>query len=252
MVAALRLSTTEHDASPKRTNIDTAHPPSAMRLVVARVQSRSISRQILIAALRNSLRGGAMRQAMRRDTTTGDAAAALDRQGVEHLKAGRFDDAAPYFRQALALDPRAHQPLSHLALVLQYQNDLAQAFHRLARAVDLQPRDPMLHMQMGQLLVKANRGEEALRAFRITLELDPQLAQGWCGVLTWHGESWTGMPRKMRWGMIARCWRTGPPCYPPMRLCCTHFRCRSCATMPSATSPAAFLSTTHRDSGHAR
>jgi tetratricopeptide (TPR) repeat protein len=77
------------------------------------------------------------------------------------------------FRAGLALDPDHVGCLTNLAVTLRNLGRLKEAGTHLARALELAPEDPVVHMQTGTLLRWRGRMEAALTAYDAALALDP-------------------------------------------------------------------------------
>jgi Tfp pilus assembly protein PilF len=91
--------------------------------------------------------------------------------GVEALRAGRAADALKEFDQALEIDPRFAEAVRGRALVLDLafgRTDEAERAYR--RALELRPAYPEAHNDLGQLLARTGRYDEALREFDIALD----------------------------------------------------------------------------------
>jgi Tfp pilus assembly protein PilF len=85
---------------------------------------------------------------------------------VEALRAGRAPDALREYDAALAIDERFAEAHRGRGLVLDFgfgQVDEAERAYR--RALELRPEYPEAHNDLGQLLARLGRNEEALREF---------------------------------------------------------------------------------------
>jgi type IV pilus assembly protein PilF len=91
--------------------------------------------------------------------------------GVEALKGGRFPDALREFDEALAADeafPEAHRGRG---LVLDHGfNRLEEAERDYRRALQLRPGFSEVHNDLGQLLARTGRSDEAIREFDLALD----------------------------------------------------------------------------------
>jgi type IV pilus biogenesis/stability protein PilW len=90
--------------------------------------------------------------------------------GVEALRAGRAADALKEFDQAIEIDPRFAEAVRGRALVLDLafgKTDDAERAYR--RALELRPEFPETHNDLGQLLARTGRYDEALRQFDAAL-----------------------------------------------------------------------------------
>jgi type IV pilus assembly protein PilF len=91
--------------------------------------------------------------------------------GVEALRAGRAQDAMREFDEAIAQDDRL--PDAHLGrgLVLEFAfGRLDEAEKAYRRAIALRPRFPEAHTDLGQLLAKSGRYEDAIAEFDVALD----------------------------------------------------------------------------------
>lgn len=91
--------------------------------------------------------------------------------GVEALRAGRTADALTEFDAALAADPDFAEALRGRALVLDLGfGRIEDAERAYRRALALRPAYPEAHNDLGQLLARTGRYDEALREFDAALE----------------------------------------------------------------------------------
>jgi len=86
--------------------------------------------------------------------------------GVEALNAGRAPDALREFDAALAIDDRFVEAHLGRGLVLEYGfGKLAEAEQAYRRAIEVRPGYPEALNNLGQLLARTGRSDEAIRAF---------------------------------------------------------------------------------------
>jgi predicted O-linked N-acetylglucosamine transferase (SPINDLY family) len=92
-------------------------------------------------------------------------------------QAGDAGRAIAAYREVLALDPGHSGALTNLALLLRQSGDSAAALTLLERATRASVAPAALWYNFGNLLQELNRHEDAERAFRRALKLDPRLFQ---------------------------------------------------------------------------
>jgi type IV pilus assembly protein PilF len=91
--------------------------------------------------------------------------------GVEALRAGRAPDALKEFDEALANDERFPEAHVGRGLVLEYGfGKLEDAEKAYRRAIALRPGFSEAHNDLGQLLAKTGRYDDALKEFDLALE----------------------------------------------------------------------------------
>jgi tetratricopeptide (TPR) repeat protein len=118
---------------------------------------------------------------------------ALSLRGRLALKANQPEQAEPYLREAIKQEPSNHRTLYSLIQCLRQngqieeadrrQQDLLQLEKDLARFNDIatkemlqRPRDPALHCELGQLLLRGGHEEEGLHWLQSALRIDPHYA----------------------------------------------------------------------------
>ena len=91
--------------------------------------------------------------------------------GVEAVKAGRATEALGEFDAALKLDPEFAEAHRGRGLVLEFgYGRLADAERAYRKAAQLRPSFPEVHNDLGQLLAKTGRHEEAIRELDVALQ----------------------------------------------------------------------------------
>ncbi len=99
---------------------------------------------------------------------------AFVQRGLLLKEQGRFEEAAQYFRDALAEDPENPLALSQLAACqVHLPTEQRQALHTIDRAIAIDPEDASHHELKAFILCVLQRPHDALRAVRAALELDP-------------------------------------------------------------------------------
>jgi len=89
---------------------------------------------------------------------------------------GRFQAAADCFRKALDLGPREPRVHCNLGHVLHCLGDHRAAIEHSRRAIELDPRLPEAHLHLGNALLAINEMHAAEAAYRAGLEVAPQHA----------------------------------------------------------------------------
>ena len=112
-----------------------------------------------------------------------DHVSALNNEGTCYAQLGRNDKALELYEKALEFSPDHAMALLNKAASLRDQKRLDEASQVQRRAIEvLGPQieaNPapygMLHVNLGNLLAQAGKGEEALESYKKALELDPNL-----------------------------------------------------------------------------
>jgi tetratricopeptide (TPR) repeat protein len=105
-----------------------------------------------------------------------DALAVL---GFHLYRQGKLKEAETVFNGLIALDEQSfygHAGLGTVALS-QGSPDLQKACKHLEQAVQINPKDPNVHANLGEGLLRSARFKEAARSFETCLALDPGLLQ---------------------------------------------------------------------------
>jgi predicted O-linked N-acetylglucosamine transferase (SPINDLY family) len=97
--------------------------------------------------------------------------------GLQHHKAGRFDEAAATYRQVLAQQPNHPDALHLLGLYENHQGRRQQAVDLIHRALSTQPNNPNYLHNLGLIYVQLNRYDEAITVQRRAIELSPKHPQ---------------------------------------------------------------------------
>jgi tetratricopeptide (TPR) repeat protein len=109
------------------------------------------------------------RQALAADSKHADA---LHLMGLISVQAGRHDDAAEWFANAIRQDPRPEY-LASLGSVLQLQQRFAEALSVFEKAAQLKPDDAESWRRVADVLGQMERFDQALLCFQHVLTLDP-------------------------------------------------------------------------------
>lgn len=99
--------------------------------------------------------------------------------GGELLAAGRVDEAARRFEQAIAENPLYADAYRHLGIAQRGLGRWQAAETSLRRALALKPGDARAHDDLGCLLMKQGRLAEAQAEFVRAVELEPRWAAAW-------------------------------------------------------------------------
>jgi len=102
-------------------------------------------------------------------------------QGVAHLRARRYRDAADAFRQATALSPSQASYRSALGWAIYRQapadpRAVAAGLGELLRAADADPKNPWSRVSLGRFYAETGLPDEAIRIFEEVLRMSPGLS----------------------------------------------------------------------------
>ncbi len=100
-------------------------------------------------------------------------------QGLGHHRAGRLNDAADFYRRALALAPRNFDAMQLAGLIAYQQRRLPEAIDLLGRANQAAPRDHVCEMRYALALLANGQAALAEKHFRHAVEVRPDFADGW-------------------------------------------------------------------------
>jgi tetratricopeptide (TPR) repeat protein len=90
--------------------------------------------------------------------------------------AGRFDEAEPAFRSAVAIDPKLDRAWYGLGLVLIRQRRFDEAVQALKRNTELQPMSPYGWYQLARVHIDRQDPDEARRIIRHLKGFEPKVA----------------------------------------------------------------------------
>lgn len=93
--------------------------------------------------------------------------------GLRLHQAGRLNEAADLYRQALAIVPRHADALHMLGVVMSQVNQHEPAIALLSQAAQLRPGDPAFQCDLGNALFRARRLEESAAVSRLAVQLKP-------------------------------------------------------------------------------
>jgi Flp pilus assembly protein TadD/4-amino-4-deoxy-L-arabinose transferase-like glycosyltransferase len=92
--------------------------------------------------------------------------------GHAHRLAGRMEEAAEFFREALAAEPDRPEALHNLGVALLRLGRAEEALAGLRRAAAARPDSPAIHNSLGSALEEVGRVEEATGEYRRAMECD--------------------------------------------------------------------------------
>jgi Tfp pilus assembly protein PilF len=95
-------------------------------------------------------------------------------KAVQHLQAGRLEEAKSLYLQILAADVRHAPSLFGLGLIAQQSGGVEVAEKMFRRAIAADPEKTEYRFQLGVVLQASGRHDEALSVFRDVLHIDPQ------------------------------------------------------------------------------
>jgi predicted O-linked N-acetylglucosamine transferase (SPINDLY family) len=97
--------------------------------------------------------------------------------GSAFLAAGRLEEAATCFEKVIRERPTAFEAMSNLAVVVERQGDRRRAEELLRSAIQLAPGQSYVRLNLGDLLLTANRVGEAIACLEEAARLAPGLAE---------------------------------------------------------------------------
>jgi tetratricopeptide (TPR) repeat protein len=105
-----------------------------------------------------------------------EKAGVLNNQGNADLAAGKYQDAAQVYQQAVVLDPSNAQWRYNYALALVDLNNGAEAERQLEKAEQLDSNLSNVHNELGLCYLSDGRLREAEKEFKAALQIDPEFA----------------------------------------------------------------------------
>lgn len=100
-------------------------------------------------------------------------------QGMEHHRAGRFDEAEKVYSAILAKVPGQPDALNLLGVIAMEAGNHEAAFQLLERAVAARPKDPVILNNYGNALSLVRRYEDAIEHLERALAINPAMADSW-------------------------------------------------------------------------
>jgi len=103
--------------------------------------------------------------------------------GMDHLKAGRKDDAIAAFRDVLKNNPNSVDAMRHLAIAYWREDkNLPDAEALLRRATALAPDFTAAWLVLGAILLEANKYTDAIECYRAAVKLEAENPAAWAGL----------------------------------------------------------------------
>jgi len=111
-----------------------------------------------------------------------------NRTGLQYLKEGRFAEALALFRETIAINPAFIAGYSNVGAAYSQQknNDSARVYLEIARAMN--PYNPVVMTDYGQVLWRLGRHDDAAKLFLRALTIDSTLDQATFGLMGYYSE----------------------------------------------------------------
>ena len=106
--------------------------------------------------------------------------AALNLLAVVLMQLGKFAEAEPYLRRAVAANAKSDSTLYNYGLCLKVLNRPAEALERFAQALTLNPAAAEAWNNRGTVLNDLKRHEQAIEDFDKAIQLNPRYADAFC------------------------------------------------------------------------
>jgi tetratricopeptide (TPR) repeat protein len=103
----------------------------------------------------------------------------FNRQGIELFQQGDFAAAKKSYLEALKCDPQFLPPVANLIPILSQQNDLLGALSLTKKLLNINPRDGGQWSNLGNLLTRLQRYDEAMTALEWAAEYMPDERSVW-------------------------------------------------------------------------
>ncbi|MBQ7056924.1 MAG: tetratricopeptide repeat protein, partial [Bacteroidaceae bacterium] len=94
-------------------------------------------------------------------------------KGLAYTFMNDNNNALKYYEQAKKTDPKAGEPYIVIAHFYERQGDSAKAAKTLAEALKADPKNAIVHEELGKRAVSADRHKEAIEHFSMAIEADP-------------------------------------------------------------------------------
>ena len=99
--------------------------------------------------------------------------------GLEAMQNGKLSQARSFFRRAASQSPQDIVARVNLARADARLGNLQEATEHMRSAIELDPDEPDLHVELGELWFQASRPTEAAASVARALELSPRSAKAW-------------------------------------------------------------------------
>jgi tetratricopeptide (TPR) repeat protein len=107
-----------------------------------------------------------------------DEAVERNNQGAALLKQGKVDEAVGPLQKAMELNPKDPNVRLNLAFAYEQQGRLDEAIAQYQKAIELNPRNSVARNNLGVLYDKKGLYDEAIGEFEAVLKIDPKNASG--------------------------------------------------------------------------
>ncbi|MDA8564289.1 tetratricopeptide repeat protein, partial [Mariniblastus sp.] len=99
--------------------------------------------------------------------------------GLDAMQNGKLSQARSFFKRAASQSPQDVISRVNLARADARLGNLQEAIEHLHSAVELDPAEPNLHVELGELYFQASQPAEAAASVARALELSPRSAKAW-------------------------------------------------------------------------
>ncbi len=97
------------------------------------------------------------------------------RRGNRALAAGRYEDAAGFYRRAVEADPAAVEARRNLAQALVQSGQVQEAVRVLREAIEVAADNPWLHHDLGTSYLALGQRDRAIQSFQQSVEISPDV-----------------------------------------------------------------------------
>jgi protein O-GlcNAc transferase len=94
-------------------------------------------------------------------------------EGVQHSKAGQFDEALKYFQQVLEHKPNDADALHLSGVVAANRGKFEEAKSLIGKAITIKPHEAVFHLNLGNALLDEGQIEQAMQSLSEALRLQP-------------------------------------------------------------------------------